>query len=77
MQIKERLPDMAVAIWEGWTYQVFGCAPGRLGDLVEVFAERDALLVRLGKSEVMLRVVLQCAFCGSKKSATFPIAALT
>jgi hypothetical protein len=77
VQIKERLPDVAVAIWEGRTNQVFGWAPGRLGDLVKVFAERDAFLVRLGKFEVMLRVVLQCAFCGSKKSATFPIAALT
>jgi hypothetical protein len=77
VQIKERLPDVAVAIWEGRTDQVFGCAPGRLGDLLEIFAERDAFLVRLGKFEVMLRVVLQCAFCGSKKSATFPIAALT
>ena len=76
MQIQKRLPDVVKTVGEGRGYQVVGRLTRHLGDLLEVGAERDALAVRLGKPEVMLRVGRQGCLEGSKKSATFPMAAL-
>ncbi len=77
MQIQEIRPDMTAVLGESRADKLFRNPPGRLCDLLEVRAERDPLLVRLGQAEVMFRVSRQCGLGGSKKSATLPSAALT
>ena len=46
-----------------------------LGDLLEVITERDPVLVRLGKPELVLRERSQAGLGRSKKEAVFPNAA--
>lgn len=77
MQVEEHLPYVAVAVGEGRGDEVFRFLPRHFGDMLKVIAERDTFLVPLGETEIVLRVVLQCGFCGSKKLPTSPIAALT
>ena len=77
MQFDEGFPQPREAVGELRCFGQFGRkASGGLGDLFEMCAERDAVLVRFGKPEVVLRVLGQDALDGSKKSPTSPIAAL-
>lgn len=68
---------MACTVGEGWRHQIGRRFARDFGDLLKMRAKRDSLLVRLGQPEVMLRKSRQCFLEGSKKSATFPMAALT
>lgn len=77
MDVEERMPDVRIAIRERRADQLLRRSARHFHHLLEVFARRDPVAVALGQAELVFGVGRQRFFCGSKKSATFPIAALT
>lgn len=76
MYLKEHAPQMRHPFREGWRHQFGRRAPGGFGDLLQQRALRRPLRVGLRKPELVPGELDQCGLEGSKKVATFPIAAL-
>ena len=76
MQVVEHLPQVGGPLREGRADQSCGLAPQRLGDLKQMRALGDTLLVRLRQAEGVLREGDQLLLGASKKLAVRPIAML-